>query len=76
VLPESLIAPERRRPDARLHDTSGTKTRRRSMDGAPAGRTTAKNGRELVFATDVDNLPLADSADVLAVITEHGSIAG
>lgn len=39
------------------------------------GYLTAKSGRELIFALYVSDVPLADTLDVLTIITEQGTIA-
>lgn len=40
-----------------------------------AGYMTAKSGRELIFALYVSDVPLADTLDVLNIVTEQGTIA-
>jgi D-alanyl-D-alanine carboxypeptidase/D-alanyl-D-alanine-endopeptidase (penicillin-binding protein 4) len=45
------------------------------MVRALAGYLTAKSGRELIFALYVSDVPLADTLDVLTIITEQGTIA-
>lgn len=45
------------------------------MVRALTGYLTAKSGRELIFALYVSDVPLADTLDVLDIITEQGAIA-
>ena len=46
-----------------------------AMTRALAGYLTAKSGRELIFTTYVNDVPLADILDVFTVIKEQGTIA-